>query len=144
MSIQVPLESYEQERLHGWCQNRALVSYAVPNAGKRSVWGGKNFVKQGLVEGVSDYVVLLEDKILYIELKRQPKKLKSGKMSVSHTPTTNEQIEFIEKVSKFSYAIGRVCYGFDEARSFISEYASDEELKIKPMSREMALKMRRK
>ena len=65
---------------------------------------------------------MLPNKILFIELKRAPKKLKSGKISVSHTNTSKEQEAFIMRVNETSYAVGRVCYGFDEARVFIESH----------------------
>jgi len=114
-------ERDEQISLHQWCKLKKLNSFSVPNGGSRHRLEAINLKREGATAGVSDYVVLLKDKILFIEMKRRPKKLVSGKMSVSHTKTSVEQLKFLDELKNTSYAIGKVCYGFAEAKEFIED-----------------------
>jgi len=72
----------------------------------------------GAVAGVSDVVVFLDDKILFVEMKQRPKQLKT-KISTAHTKISPEQKEFLSKVNGYKYAEGWVCYGFNEAKELI-------------------------
>ena len=115
-------ESIEQQKLHQWCKIKRLTSFSVPNGGTRNKAEAVNLRKEGVVAGISDYVVMLPNKILFIEMKRQKKLLKNGTYSISHTKLSPEQVKFLDTVNNFNYAIGTVCYGFEEAKSFIEFY----------------------
>lgn len=67
--------------------------------------------KMGKRAGVSDLVIFGKKQILFLELKRNSK----------NKPTKN-QIEFLENVNKFDYAVGKVAYSFEEAKNLIDEY----------------------
>ena len=114
-------ERNEQIALHTWCKIKGLHSFAVPNGGTRHMLEAVNLKKEGVTKGVSDYVVLLPNKILFIEMKRKRKVLKSGKLSTSNSKTSIEQLAFIDRVNKLDYAEGRVCFGFLESKAFIEE-----------------------
>jgi len=75
----------------------------------------------GKVKGVSDVIVMLPNKILFIELKRSRKTLKSGKLSISHTKVSPEQKIFLNKINEDfnNYAEAYVCYGAEEAKEII-------------------------
>ena len=62
----------------------------------------------GKIKGTSDLIVLLESKILFIELKR-----------LKGSVTSKEQKAFIEKVNLYPYAVGKICKGAVEAIEFI-------------------------
>ncbi|MBL0721052.1 MAG: VRR-NUC domain-containing protein [Sulfurovum sp.] len=115
-------ESIEQQKLHQWCKNKRLLSFSVPNGGTRNKAEAVNLRKEGVVAGVSDYIIMLPKVILFIELKRQKKLLKNGTYSISHTKLSQEQMKFLESVDKFDYAVSTVAYGFDEAKTFIEKY----------------------
>ena len=115
-------ERQEQTMLHQWCQIRKLTSFAVPNGGSRHMLEAINLKREGVVKGVSDYFVLLPNKLLIIEMKKKKKTLKNGNLSISHTKTSQEQLEFIKKANLCDYVDARVCYGYNSARSFIEEY----------------------
>ena len=121
-------EAQEQEKLVYWLRIKKIFHWATTN--ENNTYGqnrkyamiAENKAKRGgKLKGVSDLTVMLPHIILYIELKRQPKVLKSGKKSTSHTKTSREQLDFIEKVNQYPYAKGKVCYGFEEARAYIEE-----------------------
>ena len=121
----IPLEIYEQVDLCKWLDAKRLLYFAVPNGGSRHKLEAINLKKQGVKPGVSDMVVLLKDKILFIELKRQKKLLKSGKYSIAHARATKEQLEFLQDINSFSYAEGGVFYGWAEAKEYIEQHLHD-------------------
>jgi len=55
-------------------------------------------------------------------MKKAPKKLKSGKLSLSHTKVSDSQKVFIDKVNEFDYVSATVCYGFKQAQAFIENH----------------------
>lgn len=111
-----PLETDEQKTLVKYCIAKKLFYFSVPNGSVlkgNAMQRGRQMNKlksEGLIVGTSDLIVMLPTKILYIELKR-----------VKGSTTTKEQKDFITNVSKFSYAVGRVCKGAKEAIEFIEE-----------------------
>jgi len=127
--INPPNESTEQQKLIQWLRLKKIFHFSVPNG---SVLKGTplqrakqmaRLKKEGLVVGVSDVVVMLPNKILFIELKRARKTLKSGKLSISHTKTSPEQLKFLESVvENFDYADGFVCYGAKQAIEYIESF----------------------
>lgn len=112
-------EQKEQIVLHKYCKHKKLISFAVPNGGSRNRLEAINMKHEGVTAGISDYVVILPHKILFIEMKRQRKKLKSGKLSTENL-ASKEQLAFIESLKTTIYAEGRVCYGAKEAIEFIN------------------------
>lgn len=122
MDRSLPTEAQEQLALIQWMNIKNIEYFAVPNGGSRHKLEAINLKRQGVKAGVSDMVVLLKTQILFIELKRRKKVLKSGKLSTSHTATSQAQIDFIDKVNQFPYAKGKVCYGWQEAKEFIEIY----------------------
>ena len=73
----------------------------------------------GKKAGVSDVVVILKNKVPFIEMKRPAKRLKSGKLSTAGIIVSEYQKQFLESISKSEVCEGIVCYGFDEAKNFI-------------------------
>lgn len=127
-AISLP-EAVEQQKLVQWLRIKKIFHYATTNENntykqdpKYAMIAERKAKLQGKLKGVSDVTVLLPNKILFIELKKQPKKLKNGNLSYSNSKVSDEQIAFLEKINSFSYAIGKVCYGFEEAREFVQEY----------------------
>ena len=118
---ELPTERQEQIMLHEYCKLKNLISFAVPNGGTRHKLEAINLKREGVTKGVSDYVVLLPNKILFIEMKRKKKKLKNGNLSTSHTSTSKEQLEFIKRANKYDYVTATVCYGYMEARELIEK-----------------------
>ena len=121
-------ESEEQKAVVQWLRAKRIFHYATVNENntykqdRRYALIAEGKAKAvGKLKGVSDLTVFLDDKILFIEMKRAPKKLKSGKESVSHTSTSKEQVKFLEKINSFPYAKGKVCFGAKQAIEFIKE-----------------------
>lgn len=124
----IPLEIDEQKKLVKWLQIKKIFFYSNVSENntykqdrKYAMIAEQKAKSQGKLKGVADITVLLPNKILFIELKKQGKKLKNGNISHSNSKVSDEQIAFLEKVNSFDYAEGRVCYGFEAAKNFIEE-----------------------
>jgi len=97
----------------------------------RSAWG---FIAKekamGWVKGVSDYLVYIKPeqskdgkaKTLFIELKRKKRVLKSGKLGKSPSTVSDEQIEFLEDITKTEGVHGNICYGSEESENFVKTF----------------------
>ena len=113
-----PSETIEQKKLVQWLKLKKIFYFSVPNG---SVLKGnplqrakqmQKLKSEGLIVGTSDIVIMLPEKILFIELKRARKTLKGGKLSVSHTSVSKEQKSFLNTInSDFNYADGYVACG---------------------------------
>ena len=126
--LNIPSEAVEQKKLVQWLKLKKIFHYATTNENnsykqnrKYAMIAEQKAKSQGKLKGVADITILLPNKILFIELKKQGKRLKNGNISHSNSKVSDEQISFLEKVNSFSYAEGRVCYGFEEAKNFIEE-----------------------
>ena len=116
-----PSERAEQTALHEYCMASRLISFAIPNGGTRHMLEAINLKKEGVTRGVSDYCVILPHIVLFIEMKRRPKILTSGRKSTADTKASKEQLGFLERINKTAICKGKVCYGAAEAIQFIKE-----------------------
>jgi hypothetical protein len=116
-----PTEEMEQVALVNWLKLNNYLFHANPNGGKRNAKEAFNLKRGGVVAGVSDLTIFLKHKILYLELKRQKVKLKSGKMSASNSKTSSEQLDFICTVKKYDYALSTIAFGYADAIEQIKE-----------------------
>jgi len=122
----MPTEAQEQKALVQWLQAKRIMHFAPMNENQGSFTNRKVAMIQeakaksmGKIKGVSDIIVLLPNKILFIELKRAKKRLKSGGLSISHTKVSKEQYSFMTSINEFGYAEATICYGCKEAIEFI-------------------------
>lgn len=126
--MNIPLEYDEQCNLVYWLQLKKLFFFA-PTLENNSHKQNRKYAmiaeqkakKAGKIKGTPDLFVFLPDKILIIELKRQKKTLKSGKISVSHTKVSKEQQDFLDRANLYDYSTAIVCYGWKEARDLIEK-----------------------
>lgn len=116
----VPPEHDEQVVLVKWLRAKNIFHFSIPNSSALSSLNRNTAIKvgsvlksEGLIKGASDLVVMLPNKVLFIELKRASKSLST---------VSEEQIMFIDKVNQFDYADGKICYGAKEAIKFISSF----------------------
>lgn len=77
--MNVPLESIEQETLANWLRANNYMFYKSPSETWTSSWNQKRKNKlEGVTKGYPDTTIILKNKkLLFIELKRQKKVLKS-------------------------------------------------------------------
>lgn len=73
-----------QKEIVSWAKH--LLIFAVPNEATRN---NSKFIKMGVLSGVSDLIVVLPNKILFVELKTR-----TGKQSPNQK-TFEEKIEFL-------------------------------------------------
>ena len=78
------------ERNNYSIKNESLI-FSVPNGGSRNLVEALNLKRTGLTAGVSDLILIVKDKIYFIELKAQ-----NGKQSTS-------QKDFEKKVNDFGF-----------------------------------------
>ena len=127
------IEEYHQKMVVKYLellkQKGQIIEFFAPmNENKQSFNNRQNAIiieqkakAMGKKAGVSDLVVILKNKVLFIEMKRPPKKLKSGKISYAGISVSENQRKFIDVVNQSDVCIAKVCYGFDEAKKFIDE-----------------------
>jgi len=129
MDKSLPTEAEEQKALVQWLNIKHILHFAPINENNHSKLNRQFSIRNeakakamGKVAGVCDMVVFLEEKILFIELKRKKKLLKNGTYSTSHTSTSESQKKFIGNANRFDYVESKVCYGWEEAKEFIETY----------------------
>lgn len=127
----IPLEAEEQKELVRWLNSKCIFFYATTNENntfkqnrKYAMIAEQKAKAQGKKKGVSDLTIFLKDKIVFLELKRQRPLLKNGKLGVAKNKPSEEQIEFLESVNSYGYAVGVVAYGCDESIKIIEELYS--------------------
>ena len=104
-----PLEEEEQMALVDYLEIRGLKFTAIPNSTFTKSWKQKmKNTRTGLRPGLPDLLVIVKDKLIFIEMKR----VKGG--TVSET-----QKEWIEALSKCEGVNAYVAKGFDEARVIV-------------------------
>ncbi len=127
----IPSERQEQIKVIQYLEllkrkGKILFYFAIPNGGSRNPIEAKNLKLEGVRAGVSDICVITRDKVIFIEMKKRAKILKSGKKSTAGIKISDSQKEFIELVTQNPNIKARICYGFNEAIIFI-----EDEIKIK-------------
>jgi len=129
MDKAIPIEAEEQKCLVQWLRLNNIMHFAPVNENNTfkqnktyAMIAEQKAKAAGKLKGVSETIVLLDSKILFIELKRKKKVLKNGSFSISHTQVSKEQYDFLTRVSKFDYADSALCYGWNEAREFIDKH----------------------
>jgi hypothetical protein len=97
---------YKQYKYHLW---------AIPNGGSRHIVTAVNLKAEGVLAGVSDLFLMIPNSKyhgMFIEMKA-----KTGSVS-------DKQKEFMAAASSMNY-LAVVCYGFDEAKTAITNYLQD-------------------
>lgn len=101
-------EEQEQCLLVDWLELKKYKFSALPLSTYTKSWAIKmRNKKMGVRAGVPDMMIIINDKLVFIEMKRT----KGGVVS-------EEQKEWIDSLSKCGIN-ARVCKGFDEAKKFI-------------------------
>ena len=79
---------------------------------------------RGKIKGTPDLCIFTDNKIVFMELKRQKPILKSGKLGKPTNDATIEQLEFLAKVNNYQYAYGYVAFGCDESIKILKNLSS--------------------
>ena len=117
----VPLESFEQEKLANWLDANNYIFSAIRNESDYNnikKWAKRK--REWVRKWISDFCIILKCwALLFIELKRQRKVLKSGKLGASPSKVSEEQIRWIDACNEIDNVWAVVCYGADEAIDYI-------------------------
>lgn len=121
-----PLEDQEAKNLHTELEYMGIAHAHVANEAKAKPQYMKKRADMGVSKGFPDYCLLVPTKnqgtvTIFIELKRQKRILNNGSYSVTHTKTSQDQLEWIEKLNKCEETEARVCYGCEEAINYVKE-----------------------
>lgn len=63
------LESAFQSQIVRLLRNQGFYVFAVPNAGKVSVRQGAIYKREGALAGVSDLIIVLQNRVIFVEIK---------------------------------------------------------------------------
>ena len=63
------LESAFQSQIVRFLRNQGFYVFAVPNAGKVSVRQGAIYKREGALAGVSDLIIVLQNRVVFAEIK---------------------------------------------------------------------------
>lgn len=108
-----PSEALECQRLIDYLRVRGFRFSHIPNSTNSRAQGIKN-KRMGTSAGVPDYLILLPNVTLWLEMKR----VKGGRVS-------KEQTEWVDALNTQPGQYARVCRGFEEARILIEELSRD-------------------
>lgn len=112
----VPLEDVEQKNFVKWLRDNNLKHFRVPNETytKSHKQRSKN-TALGVVRGVPDIFVIVNNRLIAIEMKR-----------LSGSTTSDEQREWIKLLNEAGIP-ARVCKGCEEAKRFVIEMGGPAE-----------------
>ena len=100
---------------HIWNESwqRGTKNIIIMMAKKKRLWVSKWF---------PDYCIILKRwALLFIELKRQKKVLKSWKLWASPSVTSNEQLEWLKALNNIPNVQGEICYWATESIELINK-----------------------
>lgn len=117
----IPTEEQTHIDLVKWLRLKKIPHFHPRNEGKHHVAYMKKSKMMGLYSGVPDLVVFAPGRILFIELKREKKILKSGKLSTANSKVSDNQKEWVDTINLYDYAECRICYGLQESIDFVQE-----------------------
>jgi len=133
--IPPPLEETEQKTVVQWLRIKKILHFAPMNENKQSSSNRQQAIRieakakaMGKSNGVPDLFIPIANKYyhgLFIEMKRRPKTLKSGKKSYSGIATSKDQETWIQELRQQNYE-ALVCYGADEAIEAIEAYMNND------------------
>lgn len=120
----VPLETIEQQSLAWWLRANKYLFYKSPSETYTESWKQKRKnTLEGVTKGFPDLVVVLKRwALLFIELKRQRKRLKNWELWASPSKVSDEQINWCNTLDNLENIGACICYGHKEAIEKILYY----------------------
>lgn len=129
----LPTEEAEQKELVVWLKKCGFFFFATNNENNSYKQNRKYAMiaevkarATGKLKGTLDLCVFGNDKIFFIELKRQKPILKSGKLGTPKNKPTVEQEAFLLQSNKYEYCVSFVAYGADDAINQLKEHKALE------------------
>jgi len=111
-----PSEHDEQCALVRWLTLGGYKFTSIPNAGKRTYYQQSINKQEGLNSGLPDMLIIINNQLVWIELKRIDKK---PKRAGSSGGVSDVQKEWIEALNGCANCQAFVCYGAEEAKAII-------------------------
>lgn len=108
----VPKEEQEQMTLVNWLRVNKIRHIHVANERMCSVVYKKKLKALGTYAGFPDLMIFLPHRTLFIEMKRNDKRL---------SRVSKEQSEWLEFLNLLDEGCAKVCYGAGEAIEFVKE-----------------------
>ncbi len=119
-----PSEYDEQCALVKWLDLRGFKFTAIPNSTWTTYSQQHKNTAQGVRAGIPDLLVLVNNALVWIEMKKlDVKPKKEGRGGVSDV-----QQEWIDALNKCNNCQAFVCYGFEEAKSVIEKLEATVDL----------------
>jgi len=120
----IPIESVEQEMLATWLDFNKYTFSAIRNeSDTHSFYKWKIRKRSWCRPWIPDFVIILKKwALLFIELKRKRKILKSWKLWASPSVVSEEQKQWKEKLNELENVACEICYWSDEAIKTINNY----------------------
>lgn len=117
----IPLETIEQQQLAYWLRANNYLFYKSPSETYTKSWNQK---RKNTLEWVTKWfpdmtIILKKWSLLFIELKRRKKILKSWKIWVSPSVVSEEQKEWQRRLNEIENVQCEIGYGSDEAIEII-------------------------
>lgn len=117
----IPTEHEEQCSFVEWLETKNLKFTAIPNGGTRHMGTAVKLKKEGVRPGLPDLLILVNDHLVWIEMKRSDRKPKrGGKGGVS-----DEQWRWIDALNACDNCQVHVCYSAKEAIKVIDGYLTE-------------------
>jgi len=120
-----PSEYTEQCNFVKWLTEQGYKFSAIPNS-TRTTWSecNKN-TATGVRAGLPDMVIIVGDRLVWVEMKKIDRKSKTGK---GMGGVSEVQQEWIDALNKCNNCQAFVCYGFEEAKSVIEKLEATVDL----------------
>lgn len=122
---QLKWENLEAERLAQWLRNNQYKHTHIANESwlppKVAMMASMRKKRMWTSPWFPDYCIILKRwALLFIELKRPKKILKSWKLGASPSSVSEEQLEWISQLSRLDNIEAQICYGCTEAINLIN------------------------
>ncbi len=127
-TIPVPLEDIEAESLATWLRYKQYkFSHIWNESGQRGTVNIIRMMAKKKRMWVSPWfpdfcIVLKRWSLLFVELKRQRNRLKSGKMWTSPSKVSDEQTEWVEVLAWLDNVMACIAYGWEDAKAFVEHF----------------------
>lgn len=121
--MNIPKESFEQIQLTNWLELNWYTFSAIRNESDfHNIWKWVKRKREWVRKWIPDFCVILKrSSLLFIELKRQRKILKSGKLWASPSKISTEQKKWIQELNQIKNVWAELCYWADEAIKMIEK-----------------------
>lgn len=129
--MEIPKECVEQERLANRLRANNYIHYKSPSETYTTSWKQKRKnTLEWVTKGYPDTTIILKRwSLLFVELKRQRRVLKSWKLWKSPSVISEEQKKWIEELNKIDNVQAEIGYGAADAINIINRIENEHKNK---------------